>query len=122
MCLIIACSLSGPVALAYLLTPSLIVNFIFGPKYMEATPLVGIYGLTMFFFSLSVIVSSYNLAIHNLKYIHILAFFIFLLIFLLSIFHKTMEEIVIIMFCMSIILFISSYFYTFWEDKKRVNR
>jgi len=122
MCLIIACSLSGPVALAYLLTPSLIVNFIFGPKYMEATSLVGIYGLTMFFFSLSVIVSSYNLAIHNLKYIRILAFFIFLLIFLLSIFHRTMEGIVIIMFCMSIILFISSYFYTFWEDKKCVNR
>ena len=118
MCLIIACSLSGPVALAYLLTPSLIVNFIFGPKYMEATSLVGIYGLTMFFFTLFVIVSSYNLAIHNLKYVLIPVSFMFLLIFLLSIFHETMREMVMTMLYVSAILFFLSYFYTAWRERK----
>ena len=61
--------LSGGVLLLYLTIPSLIVKFFFGSEYILTIPLIGIFGLAMFFFSLTNILFFYQLSVHQLRFL-----------------------------------------------------
>jgi len=61
---------------------------------------------------LTVVVMFYNLAVHSLGYVYIFAFFTFLLIGLLSLFHSSMMEMITILVVIEVMLFFSSYLYT----------
>jgi O-antigen/teichoic acid export membrane protein len=103
--------LSGVVAVGYWSFPYLAVKIPFGYEYMEAIPLIKLYGVTMFFFSLTVVLMQYSLAIHDLKYVNGFAFFTFIEIGLLSVFHSSMMEMVMILLIVNVALFIFSYCY-----------
>lgn len=103
--------LSGSIALAYLFFPQLVVK-VFGANYKAALPLVAPYGLAMFFFSLTVIVMHYHLAIRNMRYIAFFSGFTLLEIFLLAIFHSSILEMVEVLLVANFLLLIMSLFYT----------
>ena len=100
--------LSGLLAIGYWFFPSIVVGIPFGNTYLEAIPLVKFYGLAMLFFSLSVVFMRYSLAIHDIKYVYGFAFFTFLEIILLAIFHETMMEMIVILIAINVLLFIFS--------------
>lgn len=111
-CLIYTGMLSGGVALGYFFFPSSVVKVVFGAEYIGAAHLIRLYGVAMFFFCLTVVLMFYNLAVHSLRYVYIFAFFTFLLIGLLSLFHSSMIEMITILLVVNVALFISSYLYT----------
>jgi O-antigen/teichoic acid export membrane protein len=103
--------LSGSVVAAYLLFPHLVV-ILFGSRYVEALPLVGPYGLAMLFFSLSVIILNYHLAVRNMRYVALFAGFTFLEIFLLLVFHSSPLAMVEVLLFANLALLIASLAYT----------
>lgn len=110
-CLFYVGILSGTVAIGYFFFPSLAAKIMFGSEYIGAAPLVRLYGVAMFFFSLTVVLMFYNLAIHSLRYIYVFASFTFLLIGLLSLFHSSMIQMITILLVVNLALFLSSYYY-----------
>ena len=65
----------------------------------------------MLFFSLTVVIMRFCLAIHKLNYVYILTFFTILEIALLSIFHSTPYDFVKVLLIINFILFLVSYIY-----------
>ena len=112
--LIYTAFLSGLLTVGYWFFPSIVVGAPFGHIYLEAVPLVKFYGLAMLFFSLTIVLMRYALAIHDLKYVYGFTFFTILEIILLTIFHETMMEMVIILLTINILLFIFSYYHVIW--------
>jgi O-antigen/teichoic acid export membrane protein len=102
---------SGVMAVGYWFFPTLVVKIPYGPAYVEVAPVVQLYGVAMLFFSLTVVLMRYNLAIHDLKYVYLFAFFTFLEIGLLTVFHASMMEMARILLAVNVALFISSYAY-----------
>jgi O-antigen/teichoic acid export membrane protein len=103
--------LSGIMAAGYWFFPVLVVKIPYGSAYVEVAPVVQLYGVAMLFFSLTVVIMRYNLAIHDLKYVYLFAFFTFLEIGLLAVFHGSMVEMARILLVVNVVLFISSYGY-----------
>ena len=115
--------LSGLLAIGYWFFPSIVIGIPFGHIYLEAIPLIKFYGIGMLFFSLTIVLMRYSLAVHDLKYVYGFAFFTILEIILLAIFHKTMMEMIMILLIINILLFIFSYYYVVWYKpiKRMVN-
>jgi O-antigen/teichoic acid export membrane protein len=103
--------LSGVMAAGYWFFPSSVVRIPYGTAYIEVAPVVQLYGLAMFFFSLTVVLMRYSLAIHDMNYVYLLGFFTFLEIVLLAIFHSTMIEMTWILLLVNLVLLISSVIY-----------
>lgn len=89
--------ISGSVAIFYWFFPSLVVEIPFGAQYIQAIPLVKIYGIAMFLFALSFVVMRYSLAIHDFKFVVIFSLFSFIGVGLISIFHNSMIEMITIL-------------------------
>lgn len=112
-------SLSGTLALIYVLFPQLVVK-IFGQKYIGALPLVSPYGMAIFFFSLIVILMHYHLAIKNMKYIVLLTGFTLLEISLFFVFHSSIIQMVWVFFWSNLIFLLVSLLYT-WRFSIGIN-
>ena len=113
--------LSGIIGIAYWIFPSYAVEIPFGYDYINAVPLVKLYGIAMFFFSLSFIIMRYSLALRDQKYVIVFSIFTFLEIALLSIFHEKMTNMVSILVLVNAVWFLSSVFYVKWRAPKLNN-
>jgi len=102
---------SGVMAVGYWFFPALVVRIPYGSAYVEVAPVVQLYGVAMFFFSLTIVFMRYSLAIHDIRYVYLFAFFTLLEIGLLTVFHASMMEMVWILLVVNVALFISSYGY-----------
>ena len=111
-CLIYTGGVAGVVATGCFFFPASVAGIVFGAEYMGTAPLIRLYGIAMFFFSLTVVLMRYNLAVHRLNYVYIFSFFTVLFIGLLSVFHRTMMEMITILVVIELALFFSSYVYT----------
>lgn len=80
--------LIAPLVALYLIFPHIAIK-VFGSSYIPAIPLIGPYGLAIFFFSLSVIIMYYHLAIKNMRYIAFFIAFTVAEILMLAIFHAS---------------------------------
>lgn len=107
--------LGGSVALAYLLFPQLVV-MVFGAGYGAALPLVAPYGFAMLFFSLTVVVMNYHLALRNMVYVFLFAGFTFIEIILFMLFNSSVMEMVEVLLGANVVILIVSLFYT-WRWK-----
>jgi len=85
------------VALFFFLFPKLIIN-IFRPAYSVAVPpLLKVFGFALIPLALITIVVFYNLAVHQMKFIYGLAGGVVLHVFLLSRFHATLLQVILIL-------------------------
>ncbi len=108
--------LSGSVALGYLLFPQLVIN-VFGSGYAAALPLVAPYGFAMFFFSLTVIVMQYHLAVKNMWYVALFAGATFVEILLFVIFNSSIQQMVEVLLIANLLILLVSLLYTMrWNN------
>jgi len=79
----------------YFLVPEFLISIIYGSQYLSASPLIGIFGLSLGVYSISQVLIYYNLAVE--KYGFLFFLFIGLVIEILGIisFHKTLLQILI---------------------------
>ena len=112
--------LSGAMALGYWFFPNLAITIPYGAEYLDAIPILRIYGIAMFFFSLTVVIMRYTLAISHVKYVYLLLIFTVLEIGLLYLFHSTIYIMAQILLIVNFLLFLSSYIYLL-VLKKHIN-
>ena len=82
-----------PVAI-YAIYPKLPILILFGNQYLEISSLIGAFGASMLFISLSYILIYYHLAKKNYLTIYSIYFFIFLEILLIYLFHNSIGAVV----------------------------
>ena len=105
--------LSGGVFLLYLAIPSLIVKSLFGSQYIPAIPLIGVFGLAMLFFSLTNILFFYQLSVHQFKFLKILVVATLVEVALISLFHASLIQVILILVAVSLSLFLLNCYYVF---------
>lgn len=122
ICLLYTVIVSGLIATIYWFFPMIVVKIPFGIEYLAIAPIVQIYGLAMFFFSLTVILIWYCLAIDFFKYVYLLAIFTLFEIIMLSIFNNSMMEMAKVLLFINIILLTIGYSYVYLHKKSLKNR
>ncbi len=96
----------------YFLFPKIIILLLFGKEYLRIIPLVGWMGVMMAFYSLSYLLSLYNLSIGKLKFIWILFVFFLIEVLALVLFHQNLESIIKILAALMTVLFLILLIYT----------
>ena len=87
--------ISGAITAAYFLLPSQIVSLLFGESYLLAANHIALYGIAMFFLSVNGILCSYELSKGRGGFIAVLALTVLIQAALISLFHGSVQEIVI---------------------------
>lgn len=113
--------LCGVATLGYFAFPSLIVRVIFGKEYLAAIPLIGLFGLAMYFFSLTNILLMYQLSIHRLAFVKTLIMATVLEVVLIILFHQTLTQVILSLLLVSLFLFFVNIYYVFTVSKKKVS-
>lgn len=108
--LIFAGLLSGSAAAIFLVSPEL-VGAIFGAVYLEATPIIKIYAVMMFLFSLTWVLAQYCLATNKLRFAYILASFTLAEMGLIFFIHDSTLQMVKLLAVGNLVLFLFSYAY-----------
>jgi O-antigen/teichoic acid export membrane protein len=108
------------VAIAYLLFPVPILNFLYGGVYVDAAPALSILGLAMVFFSLCGLFLNYGLAIASKSYVVIFSIFTILQVALIMTFHDSAVQIALDLLATSTGLVIVSW--TYMEMRARAER
>jgi len=98
-------------AIGYWFFPSLVVSIPYGSAYVEVAPVLQLYGMAMLFFSLTIVLMRYSLAVHDTRYVYLFAFFTLVEIGLITVFHASMMEMATIILVVNVLLFVSSYVY-----------
>jgi O-antigen/teichoic acid export membrane protein len=108
------------VAIAYLLFPVPILNFLYGGVYVDAAPALSILGLAMVFFSLCGLFLNYGLAIASKAYVVMFSIFTVLQVALIVMFHDSAVQIALDLLATSTGLVIVSWAYM--EMRARAER
>ncbi|MDD1767238.1 MAG: oligosaccharide flippase family protein [Methanomassiliicoccales archaeon] len=108
------------VAIAYLLFPTPILDFLYGNVYVDAAPVLSVLGLAMVFFSLCGLFLNYGLAIASRFYVTIFSIFTVLQVALIMMFHDSAVEIALDLLATSICLLIVSW--TYMEMRAKAER
>ncbi len=82
--------ISFAVVTVYFVAPYFVLSTLFGASYIEAVPLIGLFGLAMGFFALSGVLVQYNLAIKQTRFIWVLAAAALVEITMIFMFHDTL--------------------------------
>jgi O-antigen/teichoic acid export membrane protein len=96
------------VTLIYWFFPKEIIGFIFGQRYEAAHIFVRWYGIAMLSFSLSSMMLSYHLARSEIKIIYAFFCCMILAVVMISIFHSSIMQIIMIILCINLAFFILS--------------
>jgi len=111
--------LGGGACLIYFFLPSFIVRLFFGNQYLPVIPLVGIFGLAMYLFSLINILFLYQLSIHRLRFIWLLIASTVLEVILMALFHQSLTQVILILLAIGSLLFVSNSYYLFVLEKEK---
>ncbi|MFH1367125.1 MAG: oligosaccharide flippase family protein [Patescibacteria group bacterium] len=105
--------LSGLVLVPLFLFPDSIITIVFGPAYLPVSGYLGLYGVSIFFFSLSSVFLYYFLALKKERLVSSLIFLAFLQIFLIFRWHQSLGQIIVILFSLmaSLLLFLVLYYF-----------
>ena len=112
--------LCSSVVVLYFVVPSFVVKVLLGKEYIPAVPLIGTFGLAMFFFVLANILSIYQLSVNEFKFLKILVIATILEIALVIIFHNTLAQIILILLGIALFLFVFNGWYVFFDKGFRV--
>jgi O-antigen/teichoic acid export membrane protein len=91
----------------YFLFSRQIVLLLFGIKYLDIFSLIGVFGIFMTILSLSYICVLYKLAIGKKKFILILLLSVMLEIFLISMFHASLSQVILILIILNALTLIA---------------
>jgi len=105
-------TISSIALIFYAFFPELIINILYGAKYISISPYLIILGISFSFLSLTNLILTYRLSIGALGKLHVLFVSILLEVLLLTLFHKNILEYSLAFMCSNIIIFIFSSLFT----------
>lgn len=111
--------LGGGACLIYFFLPSLVVKLLFGSQYLPVIPLIGIFGLAMYLFSLINILFLYQLSIHRLRFIRFLIASTVLEVILIALFHQSLTQVILILLAVGLLLLVFNSYHLFVLDKEK---
>lgn len=97
----------------YFLIPSPIVLLLFGKEYLSTVPLIGFFGLAIGFFSLANVLFLYQLAVHQLKFLKVLALMVPIELILIVLFHQNLTQVILVLLATGLFLLIVNTYYVF---------
>jgi O-antigen/teichoic acid export membrane protein len=103
--LLYACSLCIIANLVYNLFPNFVLKILTGKVFAESVMLGRLFGISMSFFTLLLILLTYFLSIKDLRFIKYLILFTLLQFLAIILFHKTLVQVQLILCINSILLF-----------------
>ena len=106
-----------PAIIIYYLFPRLIVNILFGPKFLEIIPYIGPFAVIMGLFSLIYAITLYKLSINKKRFLYILILFNILQIILIIIFHSSLIQVINVLIFYMLSLFITMFLLTILNSK-----
>jgi len=104
--LLIIGALSGAVTVAYFIAPKEIMSLIGFGKYLPVAYLIGALGVAMAFFALNNTLFLYQLSVHRLKFIWLLAVLSLAQVFIIWFYHPSLTAVVLTMLINGLLLFI----------------
>ena len=78
----------------YILFPDFIISVLMGTKYLKASPLLSLYGFSMFSFAILSIMVNYYMAVQKYLLVFLMFFFAIFEVVLISLFHQTMVSVI----------------------------
>ena len=118
----IAGLLCGGTVIFSLLFPLFIVKILSGKAHLECSALVRIFSVNMGLFSCTLILLYYHLSTQRRQFLYPLVFFTFIEIGLITLFHDTLIQVLMIVgivaFCLSVINFYLAYRPNIWGRKE----
>lgn len=106
-----------PTIVIYYLFPRLVVNILFGPKFLEIIPYIGPFAIIMGLFSLIYIITFYKLSINKKRFLYILVLFNIIQIVLITLFHSSIAQVINVLIVYMLILFIVMFLLTILTSK-----
>lgn len=103
----------GIAIMLYFLIPSPIVLLLFGKEYLSTVPLIGLFGLSIGFFSLANVLFLYQLAVHQLKFLKVLTLMVPLELILIVLFHQNLTQVILVLLATGLFLLIVNSYYVF---------
>ena len=103
----------GTAVTLYFLIPSPIVLLLFGKEYLSTVPLIGLFGLAIGFFTLANVLFLYQLAVHQLKFLRVLALMIPLEVILIVLFHQNLTQVILVLLATGLFLLVVNIYYVF---------
>jgi O-antigen/teichoic acid export membrane protein len=85
---------SFPILLMFFLAPKTVLNIIFGAKYLEVAPLVGLLGLAMFLGAVATMIIYYFVVLNYSRVLIPLVIIVMAQLILISFFHSSLQEVV----------------------------
>ncbi len=111
-----------PVIIVYFLFSNFIINLVYGPEYLDAANLLGLFGIFMALFSLVYAISFYNLSIGKTKFLYFLFLFNILEVILIYLFHETLLQVILTLTFLTLsLLIIMLLQIMFLKDEKTIN-
>lgn len=107
--LLLVLLISLPMVLFYFIFPGFTVNLLFGRDYLVVKNLLGPFAIVMLLFSLTYVITSYLVSIHQTKFLYLLISFNLLEALLILFFHNTLLQVVQILIMITIVLFVSMF-------------
>ena len=107
-----------PATIIFYSFPKLIVNILFGPKFLPITNYIGPFAIIIGLFSLVYIITFYNLSINKKRFLYILIIFNILQIILITLFHSTLMQVINILIIYMVLLFVIILSLTMFNSKK----
>jgi len=103
-------------AIGFLLLPSLLVEVFLGVNHVAAGAYIGMFGLAMVVFSQIRILVSYHLALRNAKITLPVIAAVFIEGVLLSVFHSSLEQVLLALIGVMVGLLACLFLYTWWGE------
>ncbi|MCL4546720.1 MAG: oligosaccharide flippase family protein [Deltaproteobacteria bacterium] len=100
----------------YILFPGFIISTLMGTKYLKASPLLSLYGLSMFSFAILSIMVNYYMAVQKYFLLFLMFLFAILEVILISLFHQTMISVIFCVMATGYILMATSLAHIFYYD------
>lgn len=100
----------------YILFPNFIISVLMGSKYLKATSLLSLYGLSMFSFAIVSIMVNYYMAVQKYFFVFLMFLFAILEVVLISLFHQTLASVVYCVMVTGYILAVASLINIFYYD------
>ena len=115
--ILIALFLGLSASLLYFLIPKFIITMLFGEEFLVISNLLWTFGIVMTIFSICYLISFYNMALRRTKFLYFIIFFNLLEIFLITLFHNSLAQVVTILIIIMVLLLFILVIYTLKNDK-----
>jgi len=119
--LLISLIIIAPAIIIFNVFPKLIVNILFGPKFIDAAQYIGLFSIIIGLFSLIYITVFYNLSINKRRFLHLLLIFNVLQIVLITLFHSSLMQIIYLLIVYMSLLFMIMFSITAFNSKNDKN-